>query len=318
MRVVTALLAAALQTAPASVQSHFKVSPDLTVCADQYYNFEFLSAVTCTREAYRSHPDSLEIMVWHSRVLWVTELDRHVDVNQSLLALVLEKEPIKKAVDAGVRQEFQAVLNRGTTLAKSASATDANRYYLGELYGNETAWNLLLEGRKTEAMMGVKRTMQQMERVLVRDPSVAEPYALLGLGNYLLATNPWYLRALTFFFGATGDKNQALRQLRLASDAEIEDARFLYKSVLIREGRLPEAIDLVSRLLQRYPRNVFFMIEVGDLLARVGRAGDARSRYEQAGRMIAGSAELKKRFGDGFIERKVNDLARAPNPDARE
>ena len=307
MRVV-ALFLIALQAASAPVRPRFSMPPELTTCADQYYNFEFSSAVACTREAYRRHPESLEVMVWHSRVLWVSELDRHVDVNQSLLALVLEKDPIKQAVDARVRQEFLAVVNRATALASSMSPSDANRYYLGEIYGNETAWYLLLEGRKREALSGVKRTMQQMEGVLARDRSIAEPYALLGMGNYLLATNPWYMRAIAFFFGATGDRNEALRQLRLASDAEVEDARFLYKSVLIREGRLPEAIDLVSQLIQRYRRNVFFVIELGDMLARTGRVAEARSAYERANRLIAESAELKKRFGDGFIERKLNGL----------
>jgi tetratricopeptide (TPR) repeat protein len=312
MRVLSALLLVALQTGPAPVRPHFSMSPELATCADHYYNFEFSLAVACTRDAYRRHPESLEVMVWHSRVLWVSELDRHVDVNQSLLALVLEKEPIRQVVDATVRQEFLTIVNRATTLARSRSSDDTNRYYLGEIYGNETAWNLLLEGRKREAMSGVKRTMQQMEGLVARDPSIAEPYALLGMGNYLLATNPWYMRAIAFFFGASGDKPEALRQLRLASDAEIEDARFLYKSVLIREGRIPEAIDLVNKLLQRYRRNVFFVIELGDMLARVGRVDEARSEYERASRLIAERPELRTRFMPGFIEGKLNGLLSKP------
>lgn len=307
MHAAVAILLAAL-----AVQNHgrpyFPTSAEVRPCADHYYNFEFDAASACAKRAYIDSGRSLEAAYWYSKTLWVAELDRLMDVNQNLLAAVLEKEPVRQRVNPAVRTEFASVLAEGIARAQKTPDDEAARYYLGALYGNQTAWSLLLEGRKLEAVKGVKRTMNQMNAVLAANPRTVEAYALLGMGNYLLATNPWYVRMLTFMLGTSGDKTVAIRQLRLAADSEVEDARFLLKSVLAREGDLTGAADLLGRLLQRYPRNVFFAVERGDLLARLGRPDDARREYQRAEKLIAGSSDLQRRFGPTFIELRLRKL----------
>lgn len=280
------------------------VPPALQHCADLYYNFELESAAACTRKAWRESPSSMEAAYWHSKTLWVLQLDRQIDVNQDLMSLVLDKEPTKKRIDAALKEEFLTVIKSGLDAASGGTSAE-HRYYYGAIRGNETAWDLLLEGSKLSALRGIKQTMTAMNEALRLNPSNHEPYALLGMGNYLLGTNPWYLRMFAYLYGANGDRVLGVEQLQKASNAGSQDAAFLYKGVLVREGRLKEGISALSALLVRYPRNVFFMLERADLLARTGDKTAAIQQYGMAATLISRTPSLQKRFGPGFIDKKL-------------
>jgi tetratricopeptide (TPR) repeat protein len=280
----------------------------LAACSDLYYNFEFEQALACARKADAGSARTSETAYWHSKVLWVYQLDTLLGVNDNLIAMVLEKEPTRKPISPLIRTEFLDTVNAGLALARGTTQRD--RYFAGALLGNKTAWDLLLEGRKVAALNGVKQTMATMRSLLLDYPQTVDAFALLGMGNYLMGTNPWYIKMVSFVMGVSGDRDEGVLELKTAADAGVEDALFLYKGVLVREGRIGEAIDLLKKLLAQYPRNVFYVIESADLLARVGRVSEARARYVAAKQLIDLSPELTRRFGPMYLDQRLARLPR--------
>ncbi len=282
-------------------------SVDLDQCIDEYYNFEFAEAATCFNRAYLNNGTDLRTIYWYTKSIWVNEVDKNLNLNSDMVGFILDKEPERRTADPALRSKFVQATSRGLSLGKIATTVE-DKYYVGGILGNRTAWDMLIEGNKVAALTGVKQTMKQMQECLKVDPHYADTYSLLGMGNYLLGTNPWYLKFITFVLGASGDKSLGIQQLKQGVDAKSEDARFLYKGVLVRERRYAEATVLLEDLLKAFPRNIYYAIEIGDLYIKISKQDRARYWYRMALSMVARNQSLDSRVPAAEIRKRLQSI----------
>ena len=121
----------------------------------------------------------------------------------------------------------------------------------------------------------------------------------------MVGTNPWYIRMFNFLLGLEGDKAQGMQELSRAAEAGNVDAQFLYKGVLIREQRLPEALSVLEELHGRYPRNISFHLQMAQINAKLGNTDEAEVIFDDILERIATDPSVDKRVTREKVERII-------------
>lgn len=281
---------------------------------DHFYNFEFDKALERFRESVRSSEPSdrrLEYQYWLSEALWVRMLDQQIDVNQDFMAAVLEKNVTHSGqVSKELKLDFSTVTNSGIEWCEQRLRTSPQdlglSYYLAAFRSNLGAYELLVEGRRFAALSQIKRAMLDFRRVLEHDRTRVQALTLLGLGHYMVGTNPWYIRMFNPILGLEGNKGLGLEELEEASKKGNVDAKFILKSVLIREERHSEALVLLRDLSTSYPRNISFRLQLAKILSRSGQKDQARRIFQE----VLERLKIDKTVDPRYTVARVEALAR--------
>lgn len=149
-----------------------------------------------------------------------------------------------------------------------------NYFYLGCAYGSRSIY-YARRGAWLDAFKYGSRVSKSFETALRCDPNLYDAYYGLGLYNYWLGAKSDFLPVMPF---SKKKKEHGIQQIKLA----IEKGRFLkidamygLKTVYFNEGEYDKALDVATRLYQRYPKNP-------SLLYSLGRILQAMKHWEQA------------------------------------
>ncbi len=114
--------------------------------------------------------------------------------------------------------------------------------------------------------------------------------------------SPQRHRTLALQADAGGDREEAVRQFRLAVELEPEDAdlQLSLGMALDRAGRAREAFVELEAALRLDPRSAQANYMVGTLLERAGRDAEAMARYAAAAEQAPESVEAQLRLADGY------------------
>lgn len=282
---------------------------------ERFYSFDFAQSLVYFRDAVRessSRDQKLEYQYWLAKALWIRILDQQTDINNDFVTATIDRVNISsKGVDENLRKEFLSVTATGADTcqrALKASPDDLNAlYFLAGFRSNEAAYELIVERRQFAALSSVKRCMQMFRQVLARDPSRSQMLSLLGLTHYMVGSNPWYIRALAPIFGLEGTRAEGVEELERAGRTGNVDAKFVLKSVLVHEGRLTEALPLVEELSRLYPKNAAFLLQKGQILAKLGRKAEAQSAFREASRRIENGEVPDVRYTSATIQRLAHE-----------
>ena len=140
------------------------------------------------------------------------------------------------------------------------------------------------------------------------DPSLADAYTGLGLYNYYVDTLSMLAKAMRFLMGIPGGtKEEGVRQLKRGiEDGQMSTqlARFyLALNLFNYDQKYEEALQLITPLVEKYPKNPIFLLMKGDLNAKLGRKQLAGPCYEEA---EAAASEIT----DAECRAKTKELAR--------
>ncbi len=280
---------------------------------DRFYTFEFAGSVEDFRSVVHDTRNSstLEQRYWLSKALWVFMLDQQVDVNQDFMTAVLDKTRADvDLVPTNLKREFSAETEAGLDACRIVLKKDSKNldavYYEAMFRSNLAAYKLLIAGRRVGALADIRNSMASFKEVLRRDASRSQALTYLGLGHYLIGTNPWYVRMFNPFLGLDGDSTLGLKELQEAAKGGNTDARFILKAALIREGRMVEALALVKDLSQEYPRNFSFSVQIAQLTAMLGRKDEAKILFEDLLKRLAADRTIDQRYTPA----KIREVAR--------
>ena len=151
--------------------------------------------------------------------------------------------------------------------------------------------------------------MRTFSNVLAQNSHQPQALTILGLGHFMIGTNPWYVRIFNPILGLEGTESQGVEELQRAAEFGNTDAKFLLKSVLIREGRFPEALALLQALFASYSRNISFQMQTAQLLARLGRKTEATKIFSD----ILTRVNNDKRIDPRYTPLKIEEIERQTN-----
>jgi tetratricopeptide (TPR) repeat protein len=157
------------------------------------------------------------------------------------------------------------------------------------------------------ARAGVK-AREEFRQALALDPQLADAYTGLGLYNYYVDTLSTLAKALRFLMGIPGGtKEEGIRQLKKGMEEgqiSAQLARFyLALNLFNYDQRYEEALQVITPLTEKYPKNAIFLLMKGDLNAKLGRKQLAEPCYRAA-------KQAASEIVDGECRAKLQQLAR--------
>ena len=125
--------------------------------------------------------------------------------------------------------------------------------------------------------------------------------------------SPQRHRTLALQADANGDREEAIRQFRLALELEPDDAdlQLSLGMALDRAGRAREALVELEAALRLDPRSAQANYMLGTLFERAGRDAEAMARYVAAAELAPESVEAQLRLADAYSRAARGDEALA-------
>jgi len=239
----------------------------------QMYNLDFISAHQTFQGFEQAHPEDPLGPVSNAAAYLFAEFDRLHILEVELFTDDNKFEHREKPTpDQRSRDAFYNELTKADQLADQTLAQNPNapgalfaKILTNGLRGDYLA---LIEKRNLAGLGYIKTARGLAGKLLAADPSYYDAYLAVGVENYLLSTNPapvrWFLR----LSGAQTDKDEGIKNLKLAAEKGrylAPYARLLLAVAALRDHDPNTARNLLSGLSQEFPNNRLYRTELARL-----------------------------------------------------
>jgi Tetratricopeptide repeat/Tetratrico peptide repeat len=216
-----------------------------------------------------------------------------------------EGDPIEAGVDKAFRDHIAQAKTKAQKLVDRAPNDPDALYFLGAVYGVLAGYEASAGRNFMSALRNGSRCRELHQRAVKLRPDAYDAYLSIGLYNYVVGSLPGFVRFLVGVIGVRGNKEQGVRELRMAAEKGLynqDDASVMLLAVYQREGKPQEALPLLEKLIAKYPRNYLVRLEMASTLNRLGRASDACAAYESLLQNKTASAEdlIRCQYGEGL------------------
>jgi len=239
----------------------------------QMYNLDFISAHQTFQGFEKSNPQDPLGPVSNAAAYLFAEFDRLHILEVELFTDDNKFEHRDKPTpDPHARDAFYSELTKADQLADQILAhasNDPGALFAKILTNGLRGDYLALIEKKNFAGLGYIKTARGLAgKLLAAEPSYYDAYLAVGVENYLLSTNPapvrWFLR----LSGAQTDKDEGIKNLKLAAEKVhylAPYARLLLAVAALRDHDLNTARTLLSGLSQEFPNNRLYKNELARL-----------------------------------------------------
>ncbi|MCX6597820.1 MAG: tetratricopeptide repeat protein [Acidobacteria bacterium] len=178
---------------------------------------------------------------------------------------------------ADVEKRFLEAIAKAMSLSQAALASNPRdvgaTYALGVAHGLRGNWNFLVRKAYMDSLRDLTASRKLATKAVELDPKLIDARIILGLHDYVLGSLPAYMKMLGFLAGFRGDRQAGVRTIQEVAAKGITnsaDAKVLLGVIYRRERRSKEAIPLLDDLIQRFPRNYLFRMELAQMWADEG------------------------------------------------
>lgn len=192
-----------------------------------------------------------------------------------------------KAVNTDLAQAAKELLRRADALAStirdgSPPSIDA-RYEVGAAYRFLSTLEGTIVGSQWRSLGAARRAYREHQKVLAIDQGRVDAGLTVGLYRYLVSTMPAWSRLIARVAGLDGDRALGIRLVEQAAAAEgsmQSSAMFSLIVIYNQQSRHGDALAIIHRLQQRFPRNRLLWLEAACTEMRLGLAVNARTSIE--------------------------------------
>jgi tetratricopeptide (TPR) repeat protein len=265
------------------------------------YNLDHDRAIELLRRAVSLAPDDPATHRELASVVWLNMLFRRgaVTVDHYLGSFSRAKVDLAKPppeLDA----EFRTHVDRAVALAERQVASqprDARAHYeLGASVGLRASYIATVEGKLLAGFKAARRAYDEHEKVLDLDPSFKDAGLIVGTYRYVVSTLSLPMRWMAYVAGFGGGRERGIHLLQeTAASGKIARTEAMFALILVfnREKRYDEALAVIARLRQMYPRNRLVVLEGGATALRAGRAQQAEELLNEGLGMFAADTRAK-------------------------
>jgi len=191
--------------------------------------------------------------------------------------------------------DYLMLTGKVTSLAESRIAqvdSAEMQLYAGIGWAQRARLLGLRNDRRATARAGVNARTHLL-RCLQLDPEMADAYTGLGLYNYYVDTLSPIARFLRFFMGIPGgSKAEGVRQLEIAMEkgtlTRVNARFYLAKNLRMYDHEYARSLEVLSPLMEEFPRNPIFQLLRGEILSKMGRRDPAAESFREAGEFSSG------------------------------
>lgn len=259
------------------------LSQSLSKGFEHFYNLEYAEAL---REFEREAAANPQDPNAHNHVA------QTVLYREMYLAGALESELVsgsnpflrreRVAASAEAAKQFESSINTAMKIAQERIDKNPDDigalYALGVSHGLRGNYNFLVRKAWMDALRDVTTARKLHNKAVELDPSFLDARLVQGVHDYVVGSLPWHWKMLGFIAGFRGDREQGIKTLQLvAQKGKLNnyDAQVLLAAIYRRERRPLDALPLLANLVQRFPRNYLFRLEMVQMYSDAGKKQEA-------------------------------------------
>jgi tetratricopeptide (TPR) repeat protein len=276
-------------TVPKTQPANAALADPLTQAAlERFYNLDYDTALRDFEKVAARHPDDPFAVNHLLTGVLMRELYRMGAMNTGEYANDSFIGQIHHPADPKVKDRIKDLVRRAEWLEERQLSTNPNNvdalYARGVTRAQFALYTALVERAWYSALRNAVGARHDHERVLELAPGYTDAKLVVGSHQYVTGSLPWAVKVAASVMGLSGSKEKGLQYLQEVANSNGEasiDARVVLMVFLRREHRYGEAMRLAHPLVARYPQNVLFALEEGNLLRASGRVGEAIDTYRR-------------------------------------
>ncbi|MFL6212376.1 MAG: tetratricopeptide repeat protein [Blastocatellia bacterium] len=255
---------------------------------DALYNMDYAAARERYTQMTRLAPDHPAGYVYLANNLWLELLNqsRRLTTSTYTGGSFYEQDKDEDKVDPKRDREFSDLIKQAIAATQArlrSNPKDAEAlYYQASAYGLRAGYDTTVKRSFVRAMGDANDSITIQKKVLKADPEYVDAYMSIGLYEYVIDSLPFGWRMLARVAGLKGSKSKGIEHLELVTQKgkyAADDARVLLIGLYTKEGKPERALDLISQLAAKYPRNYLFGIERATMLCRMDRTEEGSRVY---------------------------------------
>jgi tetratricopeptide (TPR) repeat protein len=304
---------------------------------DALYNMDYAVARERYTQMTKLAPDHPAGYVYLANNLWLELLNqsRRLTTSTYTGGSFYEQDKDEDKVDPKRDRDFSELIKQALAATQArlrSNPKDAEAlYYQASAYGLRAGYDTTVKRSFVRAMGDANDSIAIQKKVLKADPDYIDAYMSIGLYEYVIDSLPFGWRLLARVAGLKGSKKKGIEHLELVTQKgkyAADDARVLLMGIYTKEGQPERALEIVSQLAAKYPRNHLFGIERATMLYRMNRAEEGSRVYAgllKEARIAAQATDLiNYQWGDALAARgdhaaaieRYNAVAGWPKSDA--
>jgi tetratricopeptide (TPR) repeat protein len=272
------------------------VPPETAAIVEKIYQFDVEGAVADSRKMQAAKPEyplgyllEAEALWWK---IWCSSLEYKYGMVDARHRAKLEGD-----------QNYLDLIAKISTMAEKQIQTkdSAEMQFYAGMSGALAARFYALRGENRNAARAGVKARERLLRALSLDKDLADADLGLGLYNYYVDTLSSIARMLRFLMGIPGgSKQEGIRLLEndMASGVITADAARLYLALNLHryDQQYERALEVITPLVEKFPRNPLFQMAKGDLYGKLGRKEQALAAYKIAGVLPIADAECRNKM----------------------
>lgn len=271
---------------------------------DAVYNMDYKAARDRFQRMTTIAPDHPAGYVYLANNLWLETLNENRRLSSSLYTSGsfyvqdAEEDEFNKKREREFNELIKQALVVATARLKKNPQDVEALYYEASAHGLRAGYNVTVKRSFRRAIGDANGSVKIQKKVIKLDPNYTDAYLSIGLYEYVIDSLPWVWRTLARFAGLRGSKKEGINHLQAVAERgkyASDDARVILIGIYSREKQPERALEMISHLANKYPRNYLFGVERAAMLYRL----DRRSEGDQV------FAALLK---DGHIAQAATDL----------
>jgi tetratricopeptide (TPR) repeat protein len=290
---------------------------------EHFYNLEYEPAIAAFKSEIAQNPQSPDAHNHLAQAILFRLMYRSGALESQLVTFNnpfltrAELKPTQTETD-----EFHGSINRALMLADQrikANAQDAGAYYAqGVAYGLRCTFNFLVRKAWLDSLKDATAARRSHHQATDIDPSFVDAKMVQGSYDYVVGSLPVAWKMLGLVAGFHGDKDRGMATIRdviVHGHDNSSDASIMLCAMLRRERRPAETIPFIEALIQKYPRNYLFRLEMVQMYADIGEKDKALAVIQQVDQLKRTKssgydrvAEEKIRYTRGNLLFWYNDL----------
>lgn len=274
---------------PAAHTDPINLTPEVRAAHERFYVMDYDGALREFEAIRKAHPDSAMAIDYVQMTLIIREL-YHQDLLDTTYyahnSFLTSKREVN--IPKATRDRIESLTDEAIALCDQqikANPNDANAWFArGYARGMHAAFITLADHSFVAAARQGLASRSDSEQVLKIDPGYADAKMAIGIQQFAVASLPRLLRFMIGIAGVTGNKEKGLQLLRESAAHGIVtrvESRTALALFLRHDGRYREAIVVERGLVEEYPRDYLFNLELANLTKDVGNGPEAIALYKK-------------------------------------
>lgn len=255
------------------------------------YNLDHTRAVENFERMIRESPDEPAGYAYLAMTLWRRELSDKQELSIDRFAasdFFSDRPRPLSGVDASVEERFRKLSQAAAAAAKQRLARapdDRGSLFILELtYQNLASFEASLKRNWWAAFRYGARSYAYNRELLRRDPNFHDARLATGVCAYVAGSLGWSVRWLALLMGYRGSRTRGIAELEAAAakgQLAADDARVMLVLIYTREHNYAPAYAYLAQLLEKYPRNYLFHLDMAGIAMLMNETDRAIAIYEQ-------------------------------------